>query len=1705
MKNQLIILFLLLCANFCLAQVSPEEKAALLDFYNATGGSNWTSENDTIATNNWDFSGPVTSDWEGIIVDNGSIIEINLYQNDLLGFIPSSLGNLTSLQVFDLAGNSIQGTIPSSIQQLAELRWIDLSSNELNGFFPNELFSLSELVYLDLASNELEGQIPDGFQSLSNLEQLFLTSNKFSGPIPQSIWFLEKLRWLFLRGNQLEGSLSINMSSLANLEVISVSQNKLTGPIPDVFDSLQNLWGLELSANGFSGNIPNTLWSCESLRIVYLWGNRLEGTISNEISNLSDLQSFYVNNNRLSGTVPQEMASLNFLFGVGLHNNNFSGNIPDLNISSSFRISGNSFHFGDFENQFSSYNSLSYFGYSPQSKVPTHQNVTSNSVELLVSVSGTQNHYEWFKNGVAISGAPDSSSYTVPASSSASGAYFCRVTSDIVTGLVIESEPVSVYIAPDGTPRFFTGDNYVYTRTYQTERSSVPDQKFMDEDAYIQGITYFDGLGRPLQQNAVRQAPDQKDLVTHVEYDGYGRMAKKWLPLHDSLGTIGTFKLMDMKGATRTYYQNKYTDDFSGLSYAEINAYSEKLFEPSPLNRVIKEGAPGKDWKVNPAGDDHSIEFEYQTNSAGEVRLFLVTFADNGNGGEDTEDPTLVATTYSYYAANELSKTITKDENHSGTTKNHTTEKFTDKLGRVVLKRTYADVINNNGSVSVAEPHDTYYVYDDFGNLTYVLPPKVDTTDGVSTTELNELCYRYRYDARNRLVEKKIPGKGWEYIVYNALDQPIMTQDANQAAKSPKEWLFTKYDAFGRIAYTGKATDDRARSAIQGDLDAFTENLWVQQSESGTNFGDATVYYNDGAYPTEGVETATTLTEVLTVNYYDNYDFLSNETTISLPSSVFQKTLVNYGNGQKAKTKGLSTGSKVKVLETNDWITTVSGYDEKGRVIYTVSDNEYLASIDIVQTELDFIGKTLKSKTLHTKGGNTIATIDTFTYDHVGRLVSQAQCIGDENIGDSCEATGGNGIQADRLLQGTINSEEVASRSITVTNAVLVPTAILRIAPGAIGVTGGSEELIVLNEYDGLGQLKTKTVGGAPDAANIENSVGLQQIDYDYNVRGWLKDINDVTDITPDKLFSFGIAYNEGPNPLYNGNISSTAWRTANTDSSLKSYHYSYDALNRITDAASSVTGNRYGLSDVSYDKNGNIQRLKRNGHTGIDAQTGQVTGYGTMDDLTYAYTGNQLQSVSDMAEATGFLDGNGAGTDYTYDQNGNVLTDANKGITGINYNHFDLPTEVVFDNNPNKRVRYVYAADMKRLKKFITENGTTSTVDYAGRFIYENNSLQFMNHGEGYIVPSGDSWDYVYQFRDNLGNVRLSYRDINEDGSIDSSEILHERNPYPFGMAHKGYNGNIQGAQNNYADFQGQELDQSLNLNWHHFKYRTYDKMLGRFLQIDPLATTYEYNSTYAFAENSPTTAIDLEGKEKSFELDGNRATLVKGPVQKGLTLQEVASLAAQQKSERDALANRVTRKYDNAQSTAGEILPGKSSPERAAQVYPQSGYRLAQTVGVAAKEAATDFFGGALVVGGIRALRGAGSVWNLNRFARGRSIERTLGANQQWASNFPVIDKIQDGAATSIKSLDLTGKSYQKGNNLLNTLKGYINKLDNFGGRVEWAGDVVEEGVDYTSKTLELAVETGQGTAEQWEQIGKAIDYALEKDINFSIRFID
>jgi len=158
------------------------------------------------------------------------------------------------------------------------------------------------------------------------------------------------------------------------------------------------------------------------------------------------------------------------------------------------------------------------------------------------------------------------------------------------------------------------------------------------------------------------------------------------------------------------------------------------------------------------------------------------------------------------------------------------------------------------------------------------------------------------------------------------------------------------------------------------------------------------------------------------------------------------------------------------------------------------------------------------------------------------------------------------------------------------------------------------------------------------------------------------------------------------------------------------------------------------------------------------------------------------------------------------------------------------MPTEIKFNNSNTQKINYTYAADRTKLRKVTNDNGSVTTTDYAGDFVYENNTLQQFNQPEGYVEPDGSGWQYVYRYLDMWGNTRVTYADDNNDGSVNSSEIRREQNYYPFGLEHKGYNGSMYGAKNNLKTYQKQEFTEDLGLNTHEWKYRISDPAIGRF-----------------------------------------------------------------------------------------------------------------------------------------------------------------------------------------------------------------------------------------------------------------------------------
>ena len=917
------------------------------------------------------------------------------------------------------------------------------------------------------------------------------------------------------------------------------------------------------------------------------------------------------------------------------------------------------------------------------------------------------------------------------------------------------------------TTHNFGNKNYLYEEVLQVAATEAT-YNSIPESNKIRNISYFDGLGRKTQTRAIGQSPLGKDIVSHHEYDALGRQSKGYLP-YVSTQNNGFFETGGQAKTVAHYNTSKYQNT--------TNPYSEQVFDGSPLNRLLETGAPGASWKVNTASNyDHTTKMGYATNTATsntyKIRWYKVSL-------NTSYVPTLINPSPYYYPARSLYKTIVKDENWTPTSgKLNTIEEFKNKFGQTILKRTYAKIGNT------ITPHDTYYVYDIYNNLTYVLPPKVVTSNGINSTELNELCYQYKYDKYNRLIEKKLPGKGWEYIVYDKANRPILTQDALQRAKTTKEWLFIKYDALGRVVYSGVYKNNSSRTSLQIAADAHN----IKQEKRGTSLYN----YTNSAYPT-GINSS----NVYAVNYYDDYSF--DKAGLNVLSTV-------YGVATTNNVKSLATGGKERILNannipTNHWITTITGYDDKARVLYAASKNSFLGTTDTSQTKLDFIGKVIETSTNHTSN-TTVSITDKYTYDHVGRLLTQKQ---------------------------KINTQP--------------------------------EELIVKNKYDELGVLENKKVG------NTESKT-LQTIDYKYNIRGWLTDINNVNSIGTD-LFTFNINYNtkniaatSGFTSLYNGNIAETVWRTK-TDNKKRAYEYKYDGLSRLLGANyrendNLLSGSGKFETSYSYDKNGNIKSLSRKGNNAT-----------TIDNLGYTITNgtNKLTTVNDSSGnySEGFQANQ---SNYTYDVNGNLIKDTAKGITKIEYNHLNLPTKVHFGST--KRIEYIYTASGAKLQKKKID-GSTNTTNYAGSFIYENSVLKHFSQPEGYVEKSGSSFKYVYQYADHLGNVRLNYTNIGSRTTT-NLQIREENHYYPFGMKHQGYGAGITGIQNDNK-YNGKEYqDEIINgkrLDWYDYGARNYDATLGRFFNVDPLADSPMQvdKSPFAYVWNNPMRLTDPDGMHPEME----------------------------------------------------------------------------------------------------------------------------------------------------------------------------------------------------------------------------------------------
>jgi len=301
------------------------ELAALHEIYTSLGGASWLNRT------NWPSGAwPTTvtsaefATWYGIQVVNGDVVGLNLSGNNLVGALPSSIGNLTGLWSLYLHNNVIQGGIPTEIGQLTSLFYLTLYGNQLTGTLPSSLGSLVNLLQFNADGNQLSGPIPAVVGSMSSLTTLSLANNKLSGTIPSTITSLTKLSTLYLYGNQLTGSVPANINGLTNLAYLGLSDNQLSGSIPSGIGSLTRLLYLNLSNNALTGSIPTTLGNATGLTDVNLSGNRLTGELPSSLSNLKSLFNLSVANNSLSGAIPSDVVNMPSLIYLILQSNDFA-------------------------------------------------------------------------------------------------------------------------------------------------------------------------------------------------------------------------------------------------------------------------------------------------------------------------------------------------------------------------------------------------------------------------------------------------------------------------------------------------------------------------------------------------------------------------------------------------------------------------------------------------------------------------------------------------------------------------------------------------------------------------------------------------------------------------------------------------------------------------------------------------------------------------------------------------------------------------------------------------------------------------------------------------------------------------------------------------------------------------------------------------------------------------------------------------------------------------------------------------------------------------------------------------------------------------------------------------------------------------------------------------------------------------------------
>lgn len=746
------------------------------------------------------------------------------------------------------------------------------------------------------------------------------------------------------------------------------------------------------------------------------------------------------------------------------------------------------------------------------------------------------------------------------------------------------------------------------------------------------------------------------------------------------------------------------------------------------------------------------------------------------------------------YSPGTLYKTTSYDEDNKSVTE------YKDKLGQVVMKRNSGDV-------------DTYYVYNDLGQLCYVIPPKaVDELIDLNEDNpiMKQYCYMYKYDERGNCKYKKLPGCEPIYMAYDRANRLVESQDGNQRLQN--KWTVTKYDLFGRVISTGTITDAATTwPVLNSNNYQHKNNLIVETYANGVY---SNTYFSD-ALP-------------LIVNYYDDYNFLPTSSPLLYQEKQGYSIRYSPPSGGRGAA-GLLTGTRTYLLDgSGAYTASAMYYDDKGRVVQTRSTN-HLGGYDIVYNDLDFTGKPNKTLKEHNIAGQAvIPELYTYSYDHAGRVTKTEYQLNGQPTETLADMTAsGSYDELGRLKIKKRHNTDTEQFDYNIRNWITKIT------------SGEFEENLYYNT-------KPSNIDQATPFYN--GNICYNTWTYNGSTRGYQYNYDGLNRYTGGYAFINNVLqvdyqYSESFNYDKMGNITSLTRFSAEDISDQLYLCYNGNQLKYVND--NGIQQSIYGLKD--YQNKSNTQD-----EFAYDAN-GNMTKDLDRDIYTIRYN---LLNLPDTIQFK-----NGHQIINKYDASGKKLSTRYYTVL------VTAQVPLVSTLTPGKTIKLQYDMDI------IDETGTF----YVDNFEYGFNGcdpgwywVERIYNPEGYFKDRGDFGDMGFNYfrRDHLGNNREVWHPQYSFNNISYTEKTIQRTQYyPSGLPWAESTGAI--VQN--KKYNGKEWIEMHGLDEYDSQARMYYPAIMHTTTLDPLAEKYYNISPYAWCGNNPVNYIDPFGMDMDWVEDKN------------------------------------------------------------------------------------------------------------------------------------------------------------------------------------------------------------------------------------------